>query len=82
LRSLVKVFSTDGEIFYLMLCDVKVTAEKQFTVQQHCKTAKHVKRLSKLSAKDSIQSLLFKNSPTNSSSSTNNGIFLHAMKIR
>jgi hypothetical protein len=35
-----KVFSTDGEIFYCKLCDVKFTAEKLFTVQQHCKTSR------------------------------------------
>ncbi|PNF39209.1 hypothetical protein B7P43_G01301 [Cryptotermes secundus] len=65
-----KVFSTDGKIFYCKLCGVKVTAEKRFTVQQHCKTFKHGKCLSRLSTKDSRQSLLFKNSSTNSSSSS------------
>jgi hypothetical protein len=45
--------------------DVQVTTEKRFTVQQHCKTSKHVKYLSWLSTKDSRQSLLFKNSSTN-----------------
>jgi hypothetical protein len=53
-------------------------AEKRFTAQEHCKTSKHVKCLSRLSTKDSRQSLLFKNSSANNNnynnnSSTNNG---------
>jgi hypothetical protein len=47
-------------------CHVKVTAEKRFTVQQHCKISKHVKNLSRLSAKDNRQSLLFKKTSENS----------------
>src|SRR5215475_5599447 len=36
-----KYFSTDRIILFCKLCEVKVTAEKHFTVQQHCNTAKH-----------------------------------------
>ena len=36
-----KYFSTNGIILFCNLREVKVTAEKRFTVQQHCKTAKH-----------------------------------------
>ena len=36
-----KYFTTDGKILFCKLCEVKVTAEKRFTVQQHCNTAKH-----------------------------------------
>ncbi|PNF18950.1 hypothetical protein B7P43_G14910 [Cryptotermes secundus] len=36
-----KYFSTDGEILFCKMCEVKVTADKRFTVQQHCNTAKH-----------------------------------------
>ena len=70
-----KVFSTNGEIFHYKLCGVKVTAEKLFTVQKHCKTSKRVKCLSRLSTKHN-RCLLFKNNSTNfssSSSSTNDG---------
>jgi hypothetical protein len=49
------MFCTDGQIFYCKLCDVKFTAEKRFTLQQHCKTSKHVKCLSRLSTKNSRQ---------------------------
>jgi hypothetical protein len=43
-----KYFTTDGKILFCKLCEVKVTAEKRFTVQQHCNTAQHkscVKRI-------------------------------------
>jgi hypothetical protein len=36
-----KYFTTDGVILFCKLCEVKVRAEKRFTVQQHCNTAKH-----------------------------------------
>jgi hypothetical protein len=72
-RCLVKKCLVPMERYLVASCDVKVTAEKLFTVQQHCKTSKHVKCLSRLSTNDSRQSLLFKNSSANSSSSTNNG---------
>jgi hypothetical protein len=36
-----KYFNTDGIISFCKLCEVKVTAEKRFTVQKHCNTAKH-----------------------------------------
>jgi hypothetical protein len=36
-----KYFTTDAIILFCKLCEVKVTAEKLFTVQQHCNTAKH-----------------------------------------
>ena len=36
-----KYFPTDGIILFCKLCEVKVTAEKHFTVQQHCNAVKH-----------------------------------------
>jgi hypothetical protein len=36
-----KYLTTDEIILFCKLCEVKVTAEKRFTVQQHCNTAKH-----------------------------------------
>jgi hypothetical protein len=39
-------FSTDGEILFCKLCEVKFAAEKRFTVQ-HCRTTKHKNNLSR-----------------------------------
>jgi hypothetical protein len=36
-----KYFTTDEIILSSTLCDVKVTAEKRFIVEQRCNTAKH-----------------------------------------
>jgi hemerythrin superfamily protein len=36
-----KHFTTDGIILFCKLCEVKVTAEKRFIVEQRCNTAKH-----------------------------------------
>jgi hypothetical protein len=39
-----KYFTADGIILFCKLCEVKVTAEKRFTVQQRCNTAKQRKQ--------------------------------------
>lgn len=67
-----KVFSTDGEILYCTLCEVKVTAGKRFNVQQHCNTSKHMKCLSRLSEMEGRQSLLLEKWSATSSSSSGN----------
>jgi hypothetical protein len=36
-----KYFTTDGTILFCKLCELKVTTEQRFTVQQQCNTAKH-----------------------------------------
>jgi hypothetical protein len=36
-----KYFTADEIILSCTLCDVKVTAEKLFIMEQHCNTAKH-----------------------------------------
>ena len=36
-----KYFTTDRIILFCKLFEVKVMAEKHFTVRQHCNTAKH-----------------------------------------
>jgi len=46
---------------------VKVTAEKRFTVQQHCNTAKHKSCVNKEFAAESRQRLLFEKSHSSSS---------------
>lgn len=38
-----KVFSTDGQILFCLMCNSNVTATKKFQVDQHLKTAKHLK---------------------------------------
>ena len=36
------IFSTDGTILYCKVCEVRVSAEKKFTIQQHVATNKHI----------------------------------------
>lgn len=36
------IFSSDGNILYCKMCEVKVMCEKRFTVLQHLKTDKHI----------------------------------------
>jgi hypothetical protein len=50
-----KYFTTDGIILFCKLCEVKVTAEKRFTVQQHCNTAKHKSSINREFALESRQ---------------------------
>src|SRR5215475_476976 len=52
-----KYFFTDGIILFCKLCEVKFTAEKRFTVQQHCNTAKHKSCLNREFAAESRQGL-------------------------
>jgi hypothetical protein len=62
-----KYFTTDGIILFCKLCEVKVTAEKRFTVQQHCNTAKHKSCVNIEFAAESRHRLLFKKSQSSSS---------------
>ena len=39
------VFSSDGTILYCKICEVKVSAEKRFTVEQHVNREKHKRGL-------------------------------------
>jgi hypothetical protein len=61
-----KYFITDGKMLFCKLCEVKVTAEKRFTVQ-HCNTAKHKSCVNKEFAAESGQRLLFEKSHSSSS---------------
>jgi Protein of unknown function (DUF 659) len=36
------IFSTDGTILYCKVCEVRVSAEKKFTIQQHVASNKHI----------------------------------------
>jgi hypothetical protein len=62
-----KYFTTDGIILFCKLYEVKVTAEKRFTVQQHCNTAKHKSCVNREFAAESRQRLPFEKSHSSSS---------------
>jgi hypothetical protein len=62
-----KYFTTDGIILFCKLCEVKATAEKRFTVQKHCNTAKQKSRVFREFAAESRQRLLFEISHSSSS---------------
>ena len=62
-----KYFTSDGIILFCKLCEVKVTAEKRFTVQQYCNTAKHKSCVNREFTAESRQRLLFEKSPSSSS---------------
>lgn len=42
------VFSTDNQILFCKLCDIRVNSQKRFTVNQHLKTAKHLRAVNRL----------------------------------
>jgi hypothetical protein len=72
LRGFVKEFgekyvNTDGIVLFSKLCEVKVTAEKRFTVQQRCNTAKHKSCADREFAAESRERLLFQKSNNSSS---------------
>src|SRR5215510_3994686 len=76
LRGFVKEFGekyccTDGIILFCKLCEVKVTAEKRFTVQKHCNTAKTKSCVNREFAAESRQRL-YKTTSYNNSYSENN----------
>lgn len=53
------IFSSDGNILFCKICEVKVTCEKRFTVLQHLKTSKHSRGIQRLGAQQQkIQQLL------------------------
>lgn len=37
-----EVFSTDGYVLFCKICEVKVAADKKFTVEQHISRNKHI----------------------------------------
>lgn len=42
------VFSINKSVLFCKLCEVKVSAEKRFTVLQHLKTEKYIRSINKL----------------------------------
>ena len=59
-----KYFSTDGEILFCKMCEVKVTADKRFTVQQHCNTVKHERCVNREITTESRQRCCLKSHPS------------------
>jgi hypothetical protein len=57
-----KYFTTEEIILFSKLCEVKVTTEKRFTLQQHCNTAKHKSCANREFATESRQRSLFEKS--------------------
>jgi hypothetical protein len=64
-----KYFTTNGVVLFCKLCEVKVMAEKRFTVQQHCNTAKHKSCVNREFVAESRQRLLFEKPHSSSSTS-------------
>jgi hypothetical protein len=62
-----KYFTTDGVILFGKLCEVKVTAEKRYTVQQHGNIAKHKSCINREFVAESRQRLLFEKPHSSSS---------------
>ncbi|KAJ4436279.1 hypothetical protein ANN_18910 [Periplaneta americana] len=54
-----KVFSTDGEILYCKICDVRVGAERKSSVGQHVNREKHKRGLQRIQdEKQVVQQML------------------------
>jgi hypothetical protein len=62
-----KYVTTDDIILFCKLCEVKVTAEKRFTAQQLCNTAKHKSCVNREFVTESRKQLLFGKSHSSSS---------------
>lgn len=53
-----EVFSTDGSILFCKVCEVKVAAERRFTVQQHIGREKHKRAVENADKKKTSQLLI------------------------
>jgi ubiquitin C-terminal hydrolase len=58
------VFLIDESVLFCKLCEVKVSAQKSFTVLQHLKTEKHIKSVNRIDKPIKSQQLLEFNLPT------------------
>ena len=54
------IFSTDGTILFCKVCEVRVSAEKKFTIQQHVASNKHIIGVQKKNDKETscLQTLI------------------------
>lgn len=46
------IFSTDGKILFCKMCEIKVAAERKFTVVQHVGREKHIRAVQLASKKN------------------------------
>lgn len=58
------VFLIDESVLFYKLCEVKVNAQKRFTVLQHLKTEKHIRSVNRIDKPKKSQQLLEFNLPT------------------
>jgi hypothetical protein len=62
------ILSTDNNILFYKVCNMKVSSEKRFSVTQHIATEKHRKAVKRIEEKkDKSQQFLLQNSMTKSS---------------
>lgn len=66
-----KVFWTDGKILCCKLCDVRVTSEKSFNIQQHVTTEKHKRGIQRIENGKTLQQMLLRESCQSRSEQTN-----------
>ena len=65
------IFSTDGSILFCKICEVRVAAEKKFTVTQHVSRDKHLRALEiKKNRKSAVIQTLFNTIPKNNEFTT------------
>lgn len=55
------IFSTNGLILYCKICDVNVSSEKKFHIQQHIKRNKHKNTLLKIENSKNVQPFIHTN---------------------
>jgi len=53
------IFTTVGTVFYFTICNIKVSAEKKFTVNQHVTRDKHILGIEKKINKKYLQLRLY-----------------------
>ena len=66
-----EVFSTDGSILFCKVCEVKVAAERRFTVQQHIGREKHKRAVENADKKKTSQLLIAQSVGVKASTSSN-----------
>jgi len=53
------IFTTDGTVLYCTICNIKVSAEKKFTVNQHVARGKHILGIKKKNQQKYLQLRLY-----------------------
>ncbi|KAL4153127.1 hypothetical protein QTP88_000960 [Uroleucon formosanum] len=66
-----EIFSTDGSVLFCKICEVRVAAEKKFTVTQHVSRDKHLRALEiQKNRKSAVVQTLFNTIPKNNAFTT------------